>query len=140
MEQSLPHPEPAVPDEFINPYEAPTGSTDLPTYVAASDLSGVTCALVYKNYQHRIVAVRGTLNAVVEWNATGYKQFIAIDGERIQSKWNLKLRKSWEFQIEGPKTTHHFTLETRAYWSSLYRGMRLTMDGRVIYADGKWAA
>ncbi len=122
-----------------NPYAAdfePAPQT--PVHVRETDTKRITAKLVYKNYHQRILALRGALNSVIEWNATGIREFAAVDGERVVSSFSWGIRDLFEFAIIDEGTTFYARLVVRSFWNMFVRGIRLYVDDELVYSEGKW--
>jgi len=122
-----------------NPYAADfEPAPPAPVHVRETDAKPITAKLVYSNYHQRIIALRGALNSVIEWNATGIREFAAVDGERVVSSFSWGIRDQFEFEICDQGTTFRVRLSIRFLWNMFFRGIRLYVDDELVYAQGKW--
>lgn len=121
-----------------NPYAADFDSPPSPLHVRETETQPVTAKLVYKNYHQRIIALRGELNTVIEWNASGFREFAAVDGERVISALSWGLRKLFEFEIIDDGRAFQVRLEIRSFYNIAVTGLRVHVDDGLVYSEGKW--
>jgi hypothetical protein len=97
----------------------------------------VTAALRTWGVVRRVVQLVGEIEADVEWNGRGLGyESVRIDGvtvdRRPSSVWFVP-----EFEFDLPGGYQGF-LEVRVWpWLGV-RALRLSVDGHVVYSEGRW--
>ena len=123
-----------------NPYAADFDRPADPLHVREAATQPIVAKLVYTSYHQRIIALRGELNAVIEWNATGLREFAAVDGERVINAFSWGIRRLFEFEIVDNGRRFQIRLEVRSFFNLAVTGLRLFVDGTLVFTEGKWPA
>lgn len=120
-----------------NPYQSPlTDSTAEANYAPTYSVR-----LTSRNLAYRRLCVSGPTPAIIEYDGLclGYERVLV---DRIvvarASNWGLPYTPRIDFAIptqSGPITA---LIEVKTAWLFFLGGLRLHIDGLIIYSEGKW--
>jgi hypothetical protein len=120
-----------------NPYASPQTS-DWRLNLAHPGLSGTRTKW---SWAYRRIEIRGTHSCVIEYNGRGFGyETVLVDGQvaaRVSNR-GLHFTTPIDFHIRIGDLALAVRIEIKTAFLLFLRAFRLSIDGYVVYCEGKW--
>ena len=126
----------AVENAYAPPQVDPHGLCPFRTNPEAKEYGAVG----ESGWMYRRVCFYGAYQSVVEWNGSGAWEKVTIDGQVAKSIFNWGahiVMPYFEFPVDAGYAAT-MTVEIRLRYLVLVDAFRIRLDGRTLYAEGRW--
>ncbi len=85
----------------------------------------------------RRMRLSGRLDAIIEWNATGVREYVAVNGQKVVSQAAyLQSIPRFEFPLLAGGMSHMVIVDLSIKWVFLIKAFRIAIDNQSVYCEG----